>query len=476
MKGSGGRATAGAGEVDLAVIGGGPGGYVAAIRGAQLGMQTVLVEKEQLGGICLNWGCIPTKTLLRSAELLVQMRRAEAFGLTPVEPGFDLARIVDRSRDVAGRLRDGVTHLLKKNGVRVIRGHGRLEGNGKIRVNQDDGPGESLGARHIVLATGARARRLPALDGAGDRLWTYREAMVPDSLPESLLIVGAGAIGIEFASFFNSLGSRVTVVEALPRILPWADEDISQFVQREMSEQGVRFYTDCSVQSIQSDGKELSAELAQSDERLNVTAERVISAVGVVPNADGLGLEAAQVNLDKNGHVAVDEFCRSSAAGIYAIGDLAGAPCLAHKASHEAMICVEAIAGLPGIEPLDLARVPNCIYSSPQVASIGLTEVEAKERGYDVRIGRFPFAANGKAIALGETAGLVKTIFDRSTGELLGSHLAGTDVTELINIVGLAVAVEATDTELAQTVFAHPTLAEMLHESALDAAGHAIHI
>jgi len=463
-------------EVDLAVIGGGPGGYVAAIRGAQLGLQTALVEREHLGGVCLNWGCIPTKTLLRSSELLAAMRRADEFGLCVGQLDFDLGRIVDRSRGVARQLRQGVTQLLKKYGVRVLEGYGRLAGPGQIRVAWNEQPGEILAATHIILATGARARRLPVLAGAGDRLWTYREAMVPDSLPESLIIVGAGAIGVEFASFYNGLGVQVTVAEALPRILPWADEEISAFVQRDMAERGVHFFTDSSVQSVQPGSDGATVVLKHSDGRVSVTAARVICAVGVVPNTDGLGLEEVGVALDEHGHVRVDGFGRTSAAGIYAIGDLAGAPCLAHKASRDAVICVEAIAGRPGVEPLDSGRVPNCIYSSPQVASIGLTEAQARKRGYDLQIGRFPFAANGKAIALGETAGFVKSIFDRKTGELLGAHLAGDNVTELINLFGLAAAAEATNTEIAQTIFAHPTLAEMLHESALDAAGHAIHI
>jgi dihydrolipoamide dehydrogenase len=460
-------------KYDLVVVGGGPGGYVAAIRAAQLGLRTALVEREHLGGICLNWGCIPTKALLRSAEIFDQFKHAAHYGLSVGEAGFDLEKIVRRSRQVAGQLNAGVKHLLRKNKVEVIDGRGRLSGPGVLRVDQQ-GAGRELRSPHIILATGARARALAPVEPDGTLVWSYKEAMTPDRMPESLLVVGSGAIGIEFASFYRSLGAEVTVVEVRERVLPVEDAEVSEFARRAFEKQGMRIHTSTTVRSLDKKADGVVATLDSSGRSFKVRADRVIAAVGVVGNVEDLGLEGTRVRVH-NGHVVTDESCRTDEPGVYAIGDLAGAPCLAHKASHEGILCVENIAGVAGVHPLDRRRIPGCTYSRPQVASIGLTEARAKELGYRLDVGRFPFAGNGKAIALGEPEGFIKTVIDAATGELLGAHMVGAEVTELIHGFSIGMTSEATSAELLETVFPHPTLSEMLQEATLAAHGRAIH-
>lgn len=455
---------------DLVVVGGGPGGYVAAIRAAQLGMRVGLVEAQHLGGICLNWGCIPTKALLRSAEIYHLMRHAEAFGLSAGAPGFDLAKVVARSRAVAGQLQAGVKHLLKKNKVTVIEGRAKLAGKGKVAVEK----GPVLSAPHIILATGARARSIPGLEPDGQQVWTYKEALVPPSMPKSLLVVGSGAIGIEFASFFNTLGAKVTVVEVLDRILPFEDAEISALARKAFEKQGMTILTGAAVKGLAKSPGLVTATVDQGGKSMSVAAERVIVAVGVSPNSENLGLDGTGVKLDR-GFIVVDDYLRTGEPGLYAIGDVAGPPCLAHKASHEGVICVEKIAGLADVHPLDKRSIPACTYAHPQVASVGLSEAAAKEKGYTVKVGRFPWMGNGKAIALGDTEGLVKTIFDAKTGELLGAHMIGPEVTEMIQGYVVAKGLETTEADLMHTVFAHPTLSEAMHEAVLDAYGRAIH-
>ena len=459
---------------DLIVVGGGPGGYVAAIRAAQLKMKVALVEREHLGGICLNWGCIPTKALLRSAEVYENMKHAASFGLTTKEIGFDLKKIVERSRGVAKQLNGGVGHLLKKNKVSVFDGQAKLAGKGKITVEKDGKKVADLSAKNIILATGARARTLPGLEPDGKLVWTYKEALVPDSMPKSLLVVGSGAIGIEFASFFNSLGAKVTVVEVLDRVLPVEDAEISAFAHKSFEAQGMTIITSATVKSLKKGKNSVTATVEKDGKSTEITADRVILAVGIVGNVENLGLEGTKVKVDRT-HVETDEWCRTGEPGVYAIGDLTGPPWLAHKASHEGVICVEKIAGEPDVHPLQTDRIPGCTYCRPQVASVGLTEAAAKEKGYAVKVGRFPFMGNGKAIALGEAEGLVKTVFDAKTGELLGAHMIGAEVTELIQGYGIAKTLETTEAELMHAVFPHPTLSEMMHESVLDAFGRAIH-
>jgi dihydrolipoamide dehydrogenase len=461
---------------DLIVIGGGPGGYVAAIRARQLGLRTALVEAAELGGICANWGCIPTKALLRAAELHHLFSRAGEFGFSVETVGLDMAKIVKRSRDVAKRLSAGVRFLMKKNEVEVIAGRGRLAGAGVVQVSRDGTAAGELRAPHVILATGARARVLQNIQPDGEHIWTYKEAMLPDRLPDSLLVVGAGAIGIEFASFYRDLGTRVTVVEALPRILPQEDEEIAAFAHKQFEKQGMKIHTGATVQSIEKGNGELTAVIDLGGGMVSpVSAERVLLAVGIVGNTEDLGLEGTGVKVER-GHVVVDEWQRTGEPGVYAIGDLAGPPWLAHKASHEGVVCVERIAGVEGVHPLDPASVPACTYSRPQVASIGLTEERAKEAGREVRVGRFPARANGKALALGEPEGLVKTIFDAASGQLLGAHLIGAEVTELIQGFAIAMTLETTEAELMRSIFPHPTLSEMAHESVLDAYGRALHM
>jgi dihydrolipoamide dehydrogenase len=460
---------------DLIVVGGGPGGYVAAIRAAQLGLKTAVVEREHLGGICLNWGCIPTKALLRSAEVGHLLRHADAYGFSAKEVSFDLKKVVKRSRDVAGQLSRGVGHLLKKNKIAVFDGHGRLAGGGKLKVEKDGKPVADLAAKNIILATGARARSLPGLESDGKLVWTYKEAMVPEALPKSLLVVGSGAIGIEFASFYRDLGVDVTVVEVLDRVLPVEDEEISAFARKAFEKQGMKIVTSATVKALKKGADSVMATIEAGGKTSEVSVDRVILAVGIVGNVENIGLEGTKVKVEKT-HVVIDGWGATGEAGVYAIGDLVGPPWLAHKAMHEGVICVERIAGVKGLHPMDVTKIPGCTYCRPQVASVGFTEKAAKAAGREVKVGRFPFIGNGKAIALGEPEGLVKTVFDAKTGELLGAHMIGAEVTELIQGYGIARTLESTEAELMHTVFPHPTLSEMMHEAVLAAYGRALHI
>jgi len=456
---------------DLIVIGGGPGGYVAAIRAAQLGMKTALVEREHLGGICLNWGCIPTKALLRSAEIYRQMQHAESYGLSAPGASFDLAKIVARSRGVSAQLQGGVRHLLKKNKVTVIDGTAKLAGGGKVAIEGK----ETISAPHVILATGARARVLPGFEPDGKFIWTYKEALVPDTMPKTLLVIGSGAIGIEFASFFNALGANVTVVEMMDRVLPVEDEEISAMAQKSFEKQGMKILTGAAIKGMKKGAASVTVSVEAGGKSHEITVDRVITAIGIVGNVENIGLEGTKIKVEKT-HVVTDSYCRTDEPGIYAIGDIAGAPWLAHKASHEAVICVEKIKGLPDVHPLDMRKIPGCTYCHPQVASVGLSEAKAKAKGYAVKVGRFPFMANGKAIALGETEGIIKTVFDAKTGELLGAHMIGAEVTEMIQGYVVAKTLETTEADLMHTVFPHPTLSEMMHEAVLDAYGRAVHV
>jgi dihydrolipoamide dehydrogenase len=460
---------------DLIVGGGGPGGYVAAIRAAQLGLKTAVVEREHLGGICLNWGCIPTKALLRSAEVGHLLRHADAYGFSAKEVSFDLKKVVKRSRDVAGQLSRGIGHLLKKNKITVFDGHGRLVGGGKLKVEKDGKPVADLAAKNIILATGARARSLPGLEPDGKLVWTYKEAMVPEALPKSLLVVGSGAIGIEFASFYRDLGVDVTVVEVLDRVLPVEDEEISAFARKAFEKQGMKIMTSATVKALKKGADSVTATIEAGGKTSEVSVDRVILAVGIVGNVENIGLEGTKVKVEKT-HVVIDGWGATGEAGVYAIGDLVGPPWLAHKAMHEGVICVERIAGVKGLHPMDVTKIPGCTYCRPQVASVGFTEKAAKAAGREVKVGRFPFIGNGKAIALGEPEGLVKTVFDAKTGELLGAHMIGAEVTELIQGYGIARTLESTEAELMHSVFPHPTLSEMMHEAVLAAYGRALHI
>jgi dihydrolipoamide dehydrogenase len=459
---------------DLIVLGGGPGGYVAAIRAAQLGLNTALVEREHLGGICLNWGCIPTKALLRSSEISRLLHHLDDFGFSAKDISFDAGKVVARSRAVAQQLSNGVAHLLRKNRVTVFDGRGRLAGKGRLAVEKDGNSVADLAAEHIVLATGARARTLPGLEPDGERVWTYKEAMVPPAIPKSLLVVGSGAIGIEFASFYHDMGAEVTVVEVLDRVLPVEDEEISAFARKSFEKQGIKIHTGASVTALEHGGDTVTARIEAGGKMLEAQVERVILAVGIVGNVEDIGLENTGAVVEKT-HIVVDEWLRTGEPGVYAIGDVVGPPWLAHKASHEGVICVERIAGINDVHPLDIRNVPACTYCRPQIASVGFTEASAREAGYDVKIGHFPFIGNGKAIALGEPEGMVKTIFDSKTGELLGAHMIGAEVTELIQGYTIAKTLETTETELIGTIFPHPTLSETMHEAVLDAYGRAIH-
>jgi dihydrolipoamide dehydrogenase len=460
---------------DVIVLGGGPGGYVAAIRAAQLGMKTACVEREHLGGICLNWGCIPTKALLRSSEINHLLHNLGAYGFSAKEVSFDAKKIVERSRKVAKQLSNGVGFLLKKHKVTVIDGQGALQGKGKIAVTKDGKAVGEFSAKHIIIATGARARALPGVEPDGKFVWTYKEAMIPEALPKSLLVVGSGAIGIEFASFYRDMGAEVTVVEVLDRVLPAEDDEISAFARKQFEKQGMKIHTGTSVKGLKKNGGDVTATLEGGGKTAEVTAERVVLAVGITGNVENIGLEKTKVRVEKS-HIVVDEWLRTDEPNVYAIGDVVGPPWLAHKAMHEGVICVERIAGLNTAHPMDTRNIPGCTYCRPQVASIGLTERKAKEAGYDIRVGHFPFIGNGKAIALGEPEGMVKTVFDAKTGELLGAHMIGAEVTELIQGYAIAKTGELTEQELMQTVFPHPTLSEMMHESVLDAYGRALHI
>ncbi|MFP1646013.1 dihydrolipoyl dehydrogenase [Pontitalea aquivivens] len=461
-----------AGSFDMIVIGAGPGGYVAAIRGAQLGLNVAIVEREHLGGICLNWGCIPTKALLRSAEVFHLMHRARDFGLSAEKIGFDLDAVVARSRGVAKQLSGGIGHLMKKNKITVVMGEASLPKQGMVAVRTDKGT-EELTAKAIVLATGARARTLPGLEADGDLVWTYKHALQPKRMPKKLLVIGSGAIGIEFASFFNTLGADTTVVEVMDRVLPVEDAEISAFAKKQFVKQGMKILEKTTVKKLDRGNGKVTAHL--EDARGTTTAEfdTVISAVGIVGNVEGLGLEALGVRIDRT-HVVTDEYCRTGVDGLYAIGDIAGAPWLAHKASHEGVMVAELVAGKHP-HPIRPGSIAGCTYCHPQVASVGLTEAKAKEQGHEIRVGRFPFVGNGKAIALGEPEGLIKTVFDAKTGELLGAHMVGAEVTELIQGYVIGRTLETTEEDLMNTVFPHPTLSEMMHESVLDAYGRALH-
>ncbi|WP_024585748.1 dihydrolipoyl dehydrogenase [Aliihoeflea sp. 2WW] len=476
-------------DYDVIIIGSGPGGYVTAVRSAQLGLKTAIVEREHLGGICLNWGCIPTKALLRSAEIKHYAEHAKDYGLSiSGEVKADVKAVVERSRGVSARLNGGVGFLMKKNKVDVIWGEAKLAKGGKIVVSksskkpmepQHPAPKGTKGegtysAKHIIVATGARPRVLPGIEPDGKLIWTYFEAMVPQEMPKSLIVMGSGAIGIEFASFYRTMGGEVTVVELLPQIMPVEDAEISKLAQKQLEKQGMKFLLEAKVTKVEKSGNSVTAHVETKDGKTQtITADRLISAVGVQGNVEGLGLEDVGVKIER-GTVVVDGYGKTNVDGIYAIGDVAGAPMLAHKAEHEGVICIEKIAGVKGVHALDKGKIPGCTYCHPQVASVGLTEAKAKEAGRDIRVGRFSFAANGKAIALGEDQGLIKTIFDKKTGELLGAHMVGAEVTELIQGFVVAMNLETTEEELMHTVFPHPTLSEMMKESVLDAYGRAL--
>jgi dihydrolipoamide dehydrogenase len=475
-------------QFDILIIGAGPGGYVTAIRAAQLGFKTAIVEREHLGGICLNWGCIPTKALLRSAEIYHYMKYAKNYGLSAEKIGFDAGAVVQRSRGVSGRLNGGVGMLLKKNKVSVIWGEAKILKPGEVIVAKSSkpamqpqhpepkgalGPG-TYQAKHIVIATGARPRVLPGLEPDGKLVWTYFEAMVPPAMPKSLLVVGSGAIGIEFASFYNSMGVDVTVVEIVDQIMPVEDAEIAKTAQKQLEKQGLKIKVGAKVSGLKKSADSVTATIEQGGNKSEITVDRVISAVGVQGNIENLGLEALGVKTEK-GAVVIDGHGRTNVPGLYAIGDVAGPPMLAHKAEHEGVICVEKIKGLDA-HPMKKEQIPGCTYCHPQVASVGLTEAKAKAAGFEVKIGRFPFVGNGKAIALGEDQGLIKTIFDAKTGRLLGAHMVGAEVTELIQGFVVAMGLETTEEELMHTVFPHPTLSEMMHESVLDAYGRVIHM
>jgi len=457
---------------DVIVIGAGPGGYVTAIRAAQLGLKTAVVEREHVGGICLNWGCIPTKALLRSAEVYRNMHHAKDYGLSCEKPSFDLDAVI-AFRGVSKQLAGGVGHLLKKNKVTVINGEAKFDGPKKIVVEGKDKG--TYTAKNYIIATGARARSLPGLEADGKVVWDYKKAMTPDKMPKSLVVVGSGAIGIEFASFYHTMGADVTVVEIMPQIMPVEDKEVAGLAQKMMTKDGMKILTEAKVANLKRNSDNVVVTVETKDgKKQELTVDRVISAVGVIGNTEGLGLETTKVKVDRN-VIDTDEYSETAESGIYAIGDVAGPPMLAHKAEHEGVICIEKIAGVKGVHPLDPRKIPGCTYCHPQVASVGLTEAKAKDAGYEVKVGKFPFIGNGKAVALGEAEGLVKTVFDAKTGELLGAHMVGAEVTELIQGFVVAMGLETTEEDLMHTVFPHPTLSEMMHESVLDAYGRAIH-
>jgi len=466
-------------QYDVVVLGSGPGGYVAAIRCAQLGLKTAIVERENLGGICLNWGCIPTKALLRSAEVFHQMKHAKDYGLAATGISADLGAVVARSRGVAKQLNQGVTHLMKKNKIAVHMGEGRLTAPGKLEVTGAKGK-ETLTAKHVIIATGARARDLPFAKADGKRVWTYRHAMTPSELPSKLLVIGSGAIGIEFASFYNDMGAEVTVVEMMDRIVPVEDADVSSFLEKALVKQGMTIMTGAGVEALDVSAKGVKARLKGKDGKVTEAEfSHVIVAVGIVPNTENIGLEQLGIKAER-GIIAIDDMGRTNVPGVWAIGDVTPGPWLAHKASHEGVIAAEAIAqalGNKDVHPhaMDRRNIPGCTYCHPQIASVGLTEAKAKEAGYTVKVGNFPFIGNGKAIALGEPEGFVKTVFDAATGELLGAHMIGAEVTELIQGYVVGKTLETTEAELMATVFPHPTLSEMMHESVLSAYGRALH-
>jgi dihydrolipoamide dehydrogenase len=462
-------------DYDVVIVGGGPGGYVAAIRASQLGLKTAVIEKEHLGGICLNWGCIPTKALLRTSEINHLLHSLESYGFKAENVTFDFKKVIERSRSVAQQLANGVRHLMKKNKVTVIEGLAYIKGRKGTEIEIIVDGKQSVKSTHVILATGARARQLPGLEADGKLIWTYKEAMNPEKMPGSLLVIGSGAIGIEFASFYRLMGADVTVVEVLDQILPVEDKEISAFAQKSFEKQGMKIYTKSTVKALKKNKDSVTATLDLNGKAQELTFDRVIVAVGIEGNTENLGLENTQVKVLK-GHIVTNEWCATDEPGIYAIGDVAGAPWLAHKASHEGVLCVEKIKGLKAAHPLKKTNIPGCTYSYPQIASVGLTEEAAKASGKsDLKVGRFPYLANGKAIAMGEPEGLIKTIFDGKTGELLGAHMIGAEVTELIQGFCLAKTLEATEQEIMDTIFPHPTLSEAMHESVLDAFGRAIH-
>ena len=459
---------------DLVVLGSGPGGYVAAIRAAQLGLKVAIVEREKLGGICLNWGCIPTKALLRSSEVYHYITHADAYGLSVEKPSFDLAKVVDRSRKVAGQLNAGVKGLMKKNKITVVEGEGTITGKGRLSVTKD-GKASELAAKNIIIATGARARDLPFAKADGKRIWTYRHAMVPPEMPKKLLVIGSGAIGVEFASFYSDMGAEVTIVEMLDRILPVEDAEVSEFMTKALTKQGMTILTGAGVEKLEATLAGVKAAIKGADGKVvNQEFSHAIVAIGIVPNTENIGLEALGVKTNR-GHIDTDPYGRTNVDGIWAIGDVTGPPWLAHKASHEGVVAAEAIAGHKGVHPMNKGNIPGCTYSRPQVASVGLTEAKAREGGRKVKVGKFPFIGNGKAIALGEAEGFIKTVFDEATGELLGAHMVGAEVTELIQGYVVARQLETTEAELMHTVFPHPTLSEMMHESVLSAYGKALY-
>lgn len=459
------------GSYDVLVIGGGPGGYIAAIRAAQLGLKTALVERRHLGGICLNWGCIPTKALLQGAEFSHALKdKAPALGFDVALNGFDLTKLVGHSRKVSERLAGGVGYLLKKNGVTVYDGTARLIAKGKAEVEAKDGAKTELAAPHIIIATGARPRVFGGINPDGESVWVSSDALVPKAVPQSLLVIGSGAIGAEFASLFNDLGTKVHLVEMAPTIMPNEDAEVAAFVKKQFAKRGMEILESTKVVSVTPGPDGVVCKLEGPAGAVELTVEKVLSATGVVPNVEGLGLEALGVELDR-GFIKTDAFCRTNVFGVYAIGDVAGPPCLAHKASHEGVLCVEALAGVKGVHPMDHGTIPGCTYTRPQVASFGVTEAAAKKKGIAIRVGRFNFQANGKAMAMGEAEGFVKVVFDAETGALLGAHMVGPDVTEMIQGYGIANALEATEESLSHVVFAHPTLSEAMHEAVLDALG-----
>ncbi|MFT8307101.1 dihydrolipoyl dehydrogenase [Acetobacter malorum] len=464
-------------DFDIIIVGGGPGGYVAALRAAQLGLSAAVVEAKHLGGICLNWGCIPTKALLRASEINHLLHDLGSYGFSAEKVGFDFSKIVARSRAVSQQLSGGVAHLLKKAKVPVFEGFGKLDGvrgsKRKVLVTPEKGAPVALTAKHVILATGARARVLPGLEPDGKLIWSYREALVPDALPRRLLVIGSGAIGSEFASFYRNMGSEVTLVEVAPRILPVEDEEISALARKAFEKQGMRVLTSAKVGPLRKSDTDVTVPVEVNGKTEEFTVDRVISAVGIVGNVEKIGLEGTKIKTDRT-HVVTDALCRTGEPGVYAIGDLAGAPWLAHKASHEAVMCVDAIAGKQ-VHPIDITKIPGCTYCRPQIASVGYTEARAKEAGYKVRVGKFPLLANGKALAMGEPDGLVKTVFDAQTGELLGAHMIGAEVTEMIQGYVIARTGELTEAELAETIFPHPTISESMHEAVLAAYDGALH-
>ncbi len=459
---------------DLIVIGGGPGGYVAAIRAAQLGIKTAVVEREHMGGICLNWGCIPTKALLRTSEIYGLIKHADAYGLSVKDVSYDAQKIVERSRKVAKQLSNGVSMLMRKNKITVFDGTAKLAGAGKLAVTMNDKSNQTLTYKNLIIATGARARNLPGLEADGKLIWTYKEAMVPPEFPKSLLVIGSGAIGIEFASFYRTMGAEVTVCEVLDRILPVEDEEVSAFAKKAFEKQGMKIFTGATV-SLKKGANNVTATIKVGDKTQEITVDRVISAVGIVGNVENLGLEGTKVKVEKT-HIVIDQWGFTGEPNVYAIGDVAGPPWLAHKAMHEGVLVVEKIAGVKGVHPMKTENIPGCTYCQPQVASIGMTEAAAKAKGLQIKVGKFPFIGNGKAIALGEPEGFIKTVFDAKTGELLGAHMIGAEVTELIQGYSIAKTLETTEAELMATVFPHPTLSEMMHESVLAAYGRTLHI